>query len=80
VVDRAKLMTMGMRLGVGTSMRYLKKNRAGLIKLFASTGYNPSALLDPLGCDFERLNITGLHTFTFNQVEATRDWQRSVLA
>lgn len=79
VVDRAKLLNMGMRLGVGASLRYLKKNRSGLIKLFSSTGYNPSTLIDPLAGDFERLGITGLHTFTFNQVEATRDWQRSVL-
>ncbi|MEM7142210.1 MAG: methylenetetrahydrofolate reductase [Actinomycetota bacterium] len=80
VVDRTKLMTMGMRLGVGASLRYLKKNRAGLVRLFASTGYNPSTLIDPLARDFEALGITGLHTFTFNQVEATRDWQTAVLA
>jgi len=79
VVDRAKLLNMGMRLGVGASLRYLKKNRTGLIRLFASAGYNPSNLIDPLARDFERLSITGLHVFTFNQVEATRDWQRSVL-
>lgn len=79
VVDRTKLMTMGMRLGVGASLRYLRKNKAGLTRLFASTGYNPSTLVDPLGRDFDRLGITGLHTFTFNQVAATHDWQRAVL-
>lgn len=79
VVDRTKLMTMGMRLGVGASLRYLKKNRAGLVRLFASTGYNPSTLIDPLGRDIETLGITGLHTFTFNQVAATHEWQRAVL-
>lgn len=79
VVDRSRLLDMGMRLGVGNSLRYLKKNRSGLIRLLASSGYNPSNLVDPLADDFERLRITGLHTFTFNQVEATHAWQRSVL-
>lgn len=80
VVDRTRLLNMGMRLGVGNSLRYLKKNRSGLVKLFASSGYNPSSLIDPLAGDFERLGITGLHTFTFNQVAATHAWQRAVLA
>ena len=79
VVDRTKLMTMGMGLGVGPSLRYLRKNRGGLIRLFASTGYNPSSLIDPLAPDFERLGITGIHAFTFNQVAATREWQQSGL-
>ena len=36
-VDRAKLLTMGMRVGVGQSLRYLTKNRRGLTKLIASS-------------------------------------------
>lgn len=79
VVDRARLLTMGMRLGVGASLRYVKKNRAGLVRLFASTGYDPSSLIDPLAPDFERLGIEGLHVFTFNQIAATRDWQQARL-
>lgn len=79
VVDRSRLLNMGMRLGVGNSLRYLKKNRSGLVRLFASAGYDPTTLIAPLADDFEPLDITGLHCFTFNQVEATREWQRSVL-
>ena len=29
--------------------------------------------------DLEALNITGLHVFTFNQVEATEDWRQQVI-
>lgn len=79
VVDRTRLLNMGMRLGVGNSLRYLKKNRNGLVRLFASSGYNPSNVIDPLAGEFDSLGITGIHTFTFNQVEPTRSWQRSVL-
>jgi methylenetetrahydrofolate reductase (NADPH) len=35
VVDRTKLMTMGVRLGVGASLRYLKKNRAAVTKMMS---------------------------------------------
>ncbi len=80
VVDRTKLMTMGMRLGVGASLSYLKKNRMGVIKLLTSSSYNPSRLLDPLADQIEELRIEGLHVFTFNQIGATAEWQRSILA
>ena len=79
VVDRAKLIRMGMRLGVGASLRYVQKNRTGLLKLFSSVGYNPSDVIDPLADEFESLGIEGLHMFTFNQVAATQRWQQSKL-
>ncbi|MCY4458410.1 MAG: methylenetetrahydrofolate reductase [Acidimicrobiaceae bacterium] len=79
VVDRAKLLTMGMRLGVGASLRYLQKNRTGLLQLFSSVGYDPSDLIFPLASDFDTLGIEGLHVFTFNQVEATERWQQTKL-
>ena len=79
VVDRAKLIRMGMRLGVGASLRYVQKNRAGLLKLFSSVGYNPSDLIDPLADEFDSLGIESLHLFTFNQVAATQRWQQAKL-
>ena len=79
VVDRAKLLSMGLRLGVGASLRYLQKNRAGLLRLFSTVGYDPSALVDPLADNFKTLGIEGLHVFTFNQVAATSNWQQAKL-
>ncbi|RZV42795.1 MAG: 5,10-methylenetetrahydrofolate reductase [Acidimicrobiales bacterium] len=79
VVDRAKLMTMGVRLGVGASLRYLKKNRAAVTKLMAPGHYDPDDILEPLANDLEALGVTGLHVFTFNQVEATENWRQQVL-
>ena len=79
VVDRAKLIRMGMRLGVGASLRYVQKNRTGLLKLFSSVGYDPSDLIDPLAGEFDTLGIEGLHMFTFNQVAATEQWQQAKL-
>lgn len=79
VVDRAKLMTMGARLGVGTSLSYLKKNRKAIGQLLTRSNYDPDVLLRPLAPQLEELGVTGLHCFTFNQVEATETWRRSQL-
>ena len=79
VVDRAKLMTMGVRLGVGASLRFLKKNKAAVTKLLAPGAYDPDDILEPLTASLDALGIEGLHVFTFNQVEATEAWRQSVL-
>ena len=79
VVDRARLMAMGMRLGVGTSLRYLRKNRRALGRLLAQSDYDPDDLLEPLAPHLSRLGITGIHCFTFNQVEATADWRHAII-
>ena len=79
-IDRAKLITMGMRLGVGASMRYVQKNGGILGRLSSPGGYDPSKLIAPLSRDAQQLGIEGLHLFTFNNVEATAEWQRRMLA
>ncbi len=75
VVDRSKLMTMGVRLGIGTSLGYLKKNRRAISKLLTRSDYDPNTLLIPLAADLQRLGVEGLHCFTFNQVAATAAWR-----
>lgn len=79
-IDRIKLVTMGMRLGVGASLRYVQKNGSILGRLFSPTGYDPSALIGPLSKQGEEFNIEGIHLFTFNNVEATAKWQQKALA
>ena len=75
VVDAKKLVTMGVRLGIGASLRYLRKNRAAVGRLLAPGAYDPGRLLDELGSTTQTQGISGIHCFTFNQVEATRRWQ-----
>jgi methylenetetrahydrofolate reductase (NADPH) len=79
VVDRTKLMTMGVRLGVGASLRFLKKNRAAVTKLITPGHYDPDDILEPIVGELEGLQVTGLHVFTFNQVESTNEWRDAVL-
>ena len=77
VIDKSKLMTMGMRLGVGTSLRYLSKNKKALGKLMTQRSFEPDALLRPLAADLEPFGIDGLHLYTFNQVDATETLART---
>lgn len=80
VVDKAKLMSMGVRLGIGQSLSYLKKNRAAVAKMMTMTSYDPNDLLIPLSTDLLNLGVEGLHMFTFNNVEATDQWRVSAIS
>jgi len=80
VVDKAKLLTMGARLGIGDSLKYLRKNVGAVVKMMTSMNYDPNDLLIPLSDDLVDLGVEGLHVFTFNQVAATNEWREQVLA
>jgi methylenetetrahydrofolate reductase (NADPH) len=79
VINQAKLLSMGLRLGVGASLRYLRKNRSSVSRMLAPGGYDPNQLLTPLEPDLERLQVSGIHCFTFNQVENTRTWAQATV-
>jgi methylenetetrahydrofolate reductase (NADPH) len=80
VVDRTRLMTMGTRLGIGASMRYLSKNRSTVMHLMAPGGYDPTEMVVAFADDAARLGIEALHSFTFNAVADTRAWQEAIVA
>jgi methylenetetrahydrofolate reductase (NADPH) len=80
VVDKAKLMTMGVRIGLGASLGYLKKNRAAITKMMTSSSYDPNDLLMPLSNVALELGIEDVHMYTFNQVAATESWRVESLA
>jgi methylenetetrahydrofolate reductase (NADPH) len=79
VIDRTKLFTMGMRLGIGSSMRYVKKNKGTLTRMFRPGGYDPMKLINPLSKSATEFGIEGLHLFTFNNVADTAAWQTKQL-
>jgi methylenetetrahydrofolate reductase (NADPH) len=79
VVERGRLLKMGVRIGVGASLRYLRKNRAAMAALLAPGGYDPTDLVTAVAADAAELGVTALHSYTFNSVAATRAWQDSVL-
>jgi methylenetetrahydrofolate reductase (NADPH) len=77
-VERSKLLAIGMKVGVGQSLRYVKKNRSGLFKLLTGPRYDPTKLLERLKGSLERGGVAGLHLYTFNQIEPCVVWQTSI--
>ncbi len=79
VVDRTKLVSMGVRLGIGSSLRFLRKQRTTITAMLAPGGYDPTDLVMALAGDAPALRIDGLHSFTFNSVARTEAWRRSIV-
>lgn len=80
-VDTRKLLRIGMRIGVGESIRFAKGHLGIAGELLRPGGYRPGGLVHSLaqrsearGCE-----LAGLHIYTFNQVEATIAWLRRAL-
>lgn len=82
VADMAKLMTISARIGIANSARYLKKNKRMVGHLLTPGKFGPDALLEGVGPALADpgAKIEALHLFTFNQVGATVEWQRRMLA
>ena len=79
VVDMKKLINISLRLGVGVSSRYLKKNRKSVFKLLSPRGYNPNKLIVPVSDYAKELDIAGIHCITFNAVESTEAWRTKTM-
>jgi methylenetetrahydrofolate reductase (NADPH) len=79
-IDTVKLMTIGARIGVGASLKYLAKNRKSVAKLLRPGTFTPDDLIDDLGdiAEDAAMGLVGLHLFTFNQVEGTLEWLEGV--
>ena len=82
VAELTKLMAISARIGVADSARYLRKNRKLVGGLLSPGRYGPDALLRGLAPAVvdPAARIEALHVFTFNQVVATVEWQRRMLA
>ena len=77
-VSRAKLLRVSTRIGIGDSLRYLRKN-GSFASRFLRGGFSPDPLVDGLGPVLEGDRVAGFHVFTFNDVEDTERWRRERL-
>jgi methylenetetrahydrofolate reductase (NADPH) len=80
-VERAKLLAMSTKIGVGQSVRFLKSHAWSFARIAAPGGYNPErfvASIAGLARD-PGANVVGVHLFTFNQVAATAAWRRQLM-
>lgn len=77
IVDRAKLLEISMRVGVGPSLSFLRK-QGGLRGLLRISGASADRLYDALAphLDDPALNLAGFHYFTFNRLLETWQWER----
>ncbi len=77
-----KLAELSLKIGVGSSLRYLSKQHGLVGKLLRGKAYRPEQLLVDMGADLTSLemNVERLHMFSFNQVAATVEWQQRVAA
>lgn len=77
VADMARLISLSLRIGVGQSVKVLKKQKGLLRKMISAKPYQPDDLvagLEPWLGD-PKINIPGFHLFSFNDIERTERWR-----
>jgi len=81
VVDRKKLLQVSLKVGVGDSARFLKKQSGLVGMLLKPGGYSPDELVEKLApyAGDGHYDIAGVHLYTFNQVESTERWRQRML-
>jgi methylenetetrahydrofolate reductase (NADPH) len=79
-VDRAKLVRISMKVGLGDSVRFLRK-QAGVVSKLVS-GYTPDDLIQSLApvVAEDGNGVLGWHLFTFNDVDKTEQWRQALLS
>lgn len=80
VVDAARLLRISVRIGIGDSVRYLRKQRGVVARLV--TGYIPDDLVAGLAdvVTDPANGIPGWHLFTFNEIRRTESWRQDMAA
>ena len=82
VADPQMLLSIAARIGVKDARRFLVKNIRFVTGMARSGGfYKPTGFVEglaPLLAD-PAAHVSGLHLYTFNAVEATEAWRRSML-
>ena len=85
VMNYKRLMSISQKVGVGDSVKFLRKTTGvlGFVKqLVGSRGnYEPDELVDGLApyVGDEEYDIRGIHVYTFNQTPDTEAWRRGRL-
>lgn len=80
-VHRKKLLRISGGLGVGESVRFLRKQQNLLWRFFVPGGYSPNKIIKELAPHLGKPDnhIAGFHIFTFNDFETTDMWCKKTL-
>ena len=77
VIERGHLLRTSLRIGVGDSLRFLRKKSQVAAELMKSSIYHPDKLVTSISeyKDIADTNLAGYHIFCFNQIEITEKWR-----
>jgi methylenetetrahydrofolate reductase (NADPH) len=79
-VDRRKLLEVSAKVGVGDSLRFLRK-QSGMLRLLTgrASRVSENLLSDMAGPIADpALGVSGLHLYTFNRLAATHAWEQDL--
>ena len=77
VIERGRLLRTSLRIGVGDSLRFLRKKTQVASELMKSSTYYPDRLVTDIS-EYEKINQTnlaGYHIYCFNQIEISENWR-----
>ena len=82
VIERGRLLRTSLRIGVGDSLRFLRKKSQVAAELMKSSVYNPDKLVASISeyADIADTNLAGYHIFCFNQIEITEKWRTETIS
>ena len=77
VIERGRLLKTSLRIGVGDSLRFLRKKSQVATELMKSSIYNPDDLVRDITeqIDINDSRLAGYHIYCFNQIETTEKWR-----
>ncbi|PPG55433.1 5,10-methylenetetrahydrofolate reductase [Rathayibacter sp. AY2B7] len=68
-VERSRLLTLGARIGVGSSLGFLKRSTSVAGGLLRGRRFDPSAFVERLEAAADD-RLAGLHVYTFNELDS----------
>lgn len=78
-VDVRRLINIAAKTGIGDALGYVRKNRRTVGRMLAHGGFEPDGLLAQLGPALgDSSGITGIHLFTFNDLERSVRWRDEI--
>jgi len=80
-IERNRLIKASFRIGVGDSLRFLRKKSKVAAELMKSPLYLPDELVQDLARYqvMPGANVAGYHLFCFNQIENTENWRNEAI-
>jgi len=80
-IERSQLLKTSLRIGVGDSLRFLRKKSNVAAEFMRSSTYQPDELVMQIARyqAMPETNVAGYHLFCFNQVEGTENWRNEAI-